>query len=84
MNRLCTFLIIQLVQTKIQTIILPSTLIEKNTRNQKIFKKLINSNMSNLLNDKNDTDKAKINIENKKSIKFDNEMFSLENLRLYF
>ena len=40
--------------------------------------------MSNLLNDKNDTDKAKINIENKKSIKFDNEMFSLENLRLYF
>ena len=44
----------------------------------------MNSNLLNLLNDKKDTDKAKINTENKKNIKLDNVILSLEYLRLYF
>ena len=44
----------------------------------------MNSNLLNLLNDKKDTDKAKIKTENKKNIKLDNVIFSLEYLRLYF
>jgi len=51
---------------------------------KKIFKKSMDSNLLNLLKAKKDTDKAKTNTENKKNIKLDNVIFSLEYLRLYF
>ena len=44
----------------------------------------MNSNLLNLSKDKNEIDKAKINTENKKNIKLENVIFSLEYLRLYF
>ena len=51
---------------------------------KKIFKKSINSNLLNLLKARKDTDRAKINTENKKNIKLDSVIFSLEYLTLYF